>query len=107
MLTDSMRFAKEDIVERLRREAVADAHRSIEEVRSALHYDGALVNETERTAIHHQIHVLEKAIDSGDRDGIDLAAEKLHQVTHPFAQKRMDRAIQSALKGAHIDDVAS
>lgn len=105
MLTESMEFAREDIGRRLLREAEIEARRSIEEVRSALNRDSALVSGEELAAIQNQVNVVERAIESGDRDAIDAAAERLHNVSRPFAEKRMDKAIQSALKGVHVKEL--
>ena len=104
---DSMQFAKEDILERLLREAIMEAGRSIEEVKSAFAQDGALLEPKERGAIERQVSVLEQAVTAKDRDQIDFEREQLHNITRPFAERRMDRAITSALKGARVEDVAN
>ena len=105
MLLESMQFAKEDITLRLLSEAVMESRRSMEELHSAYKQDGGLLNATERAALDAQVAVLEDAIATGDRDRIDMERERLHVATQPFAERRMDRAIQSALKGAHVDDL--
>ncbi len=107
MLLDSMQHAREDITLRLLREAAMEAGRSIEEVKSALAQDADLLESGEKEAISRQMQVLEVAAQGQDRDDIDAQVERLHSVTRPFAERRMDRAIQSALKGAHIDDAAN
>lgn len=107
MLMDSMQFAKEDIMERLLREAGMEAGRGIEEVRSALASDGDLLADEEKTAIQQNITLLEQDIASRDRDRIDAGKERLMKLAQPFAERRMDRAIASALKGAHVDKIAN
>jgi len=107
MLLESMQFARQDILERLLREARMEAGRSIEEVKSALAQDAVLLDAKERTAIERQIGVLEQAAAGADRDQMDFERERLHNITRSFAERRMDRAIQSALKGAQLDDIAN
>jgi len=104
MLLQSMEFARQDITDRLLREAKIEAQRSIEEIKSALRSDAALLDEKETTAIKNQMKILEETIQSGDRDAIDFECGKLHEITRTFAEKRMDRAIQSALKGVNVND---
>lgn len=105
MLTESMEFARQDITERLLKEAEIEAKRSIEEVKSAFKSDRQLIDEKEFNSINRQIEALETAIRSGNRDAIDAECERLHDITRPFAEKRMDRAIQSALKGASVEEI--
>ncbi|HEU5047008.1 MAG TPA: Fe-S protein assembly chaperone HscA [Rickettsiales bacterium] len=105
MLLESMQFAKEDITSRLLREAEVEAKRSIEEIHSAFAVDGELLEEQEVADINRQISILEQAMESKDRDRIDYECEQLHHVSRPFAEKRMDRAIRSALKGVKVDNI--
>lgn len=105
MLLKSMENAKDDITKRLLREAEVEARRSIEEVKSALASDGAIADKKERAAMEKQITAVEKAIAGGDRDQIDAACLTLHEISRPFAEKRMDKAIQSALKGAKVKEL--
>jgi molecular chaperone HscA len=107
MLLASMEHAKDDIMQRLLREAAVEAERSIEEVKSALARDAGLLEANEDEAIRRQMQALEAAAKSRDRDLIDVEMERLATLTRPFAERRMDRAIASALKGAHIDDAAN
>lgn len=106
MLLESMKFAREDITVRLLREAEVEAKRSVEEIKSAFTSDGELIDKKEYMAINEQIGIVEQAISEGNRDKIDFEREQLHNVSRRFAEKRMDRAIQSALKGIKVDNIA-
>ncbi len=106
MLMESMEFARQDISERLLREAEIEARRSVEEIRSALRSDGNLADHKELEMIDRQVDILENAIKGGDRDRIDFECEELHKITRPFAEKRMNKAIQSALQGVKVDNIA-
>lgn len=107
MLLDSMKHAKTDIMERLLREAVMEAGRSIEELKSAIASDGDLLLAPEKQQLESLMKVLTQQMGGSERDLIDLAREQLMTAAQPFAERRMDRAIASALKGAHVDSVAN
>jgi molecular chaperone HscA len=107
MLLDSMKFAKEDIVERLLREVIMEAGRAVEELKSALASDGDLLNPKEMAVLEANMRLLAEDIATGDRDRIDIGRERLLTLAQPFAERRMDRAIRSALKGAHVDKIAN
>jgi molecular chaperone HscA len=105
MLMESMKYAKKDITERLLLEARVEAERSIVELESALKQDGDLLKDAEKQAIARQVQVVKNAVQGTDRDYIDTEAQELGRVAQDFAERRMDRAIAVALKGAHIDNV--
>lgn len=102
MLLESMENAKRDITERLLVEARVEANRSIIELDSALKQDGDLLLEGEWRRIERQVTVLRNAIADDDRDYIDAELQELGRVAQSFAERRMDRAINSALKGTKI-----
>lgn len=105
MLRASMEHAREDITQRLLAEARMEAERSIIELESAMKQDKTPLNAAEKAAIASQIQVVRNAASGDDRDYIDVELQQLAALANPFAQRRMDSAITSALKGAHIDDV--
>jgi molecular chaperone HscA len=107
MLLESMENAKRDITERLLVEARVDANRSIIELDSALKQDADLLLEGEWRRIERQVAVLRNAIAGDDRDYIDAELQELGRIAQPFAERRMDRAINSALKGVKVEDVVS
>ena len=61
----------------------------------------------EKTRIDRQIGVLRNAIAGGDRDYIDAELQELGRLAQAFAERRMDRAIGSALKGKKVNEVNS
>ena len=105
MLMDSMQHAREDITGRLLVEAKVEAERIIVEIRSALSSDGDLLDDKEKAKLERQIQVVKNTLEGDDRDYIDAESHELSRLAQPFAEKRMDRAIGLALKGAHIDDM--
>jgi len=104
MLEESMEHAREDITARLLAEAKMEAERSLIELQSALKLDGDLLEAKEKQALEAQEKKLRQLLKGSDRDAIDLETQALHNLVRPFAERRMDKAIGSALKGAHIDE---
>ena len=107
MLLDSMENAKRDITERLLVESRVNANRSIIELDSALKQDADLLLEGEWRQIERQVAVLRNAIAGDDRDYIYVELQELGRIGQAFAERRMDRAINSALKGVKLEDVVS
>lgn len=107
MLMDSMEHARADITQRLLVEARVEAERLISELEAVMKQDGGLLSEAETARLNRQIAVLRNAALGEDRDYIDAEAQELGRLSQPFAERRMDKAIGLALKGAHIDHIAN
>ena len=105
MLRDSLTHAREDMERRLLIEARVEAERMLLALDGALKADGDLIPAAERTAIEAAVAKVRQTVRGEDRDRIGAAVESLEQVTHPFAQRRMDRAVGQALKGHSLDEV--
>ena len=98
-----MEHAKQDILERLLVEARVEAERVIHDIQSAIKTDAELLLDGEEHSIHKQIGLIKEAIVGNDRDKIDYLTDQLNNLSNPFAARRMDKAIASALEGTHID----
>ncbi|NQV48090.1 MAG: Fe-S protein assembly chaperone HscA [Rhodospirillaceae bacterium] len=107
MLYDSMKNAKDDMTARLLAESRVEAGRNLNAVRSALNVDGDLLDGAQRDAIDAALEALQAAVSGDDRDAIEGAAEALENITKPFAEKRMDRGIRAALRGARVETLDS
>ncbi|MBL8707895.1 MAG: Fe-S protein assembly chaperone HscA [Rhodospirillaceae bacterium] len=105
MLRDSLTYAREDMEKRLLLESRVEAERVLLALRAALNADGKLLSEAERAEIDRVAHAVRERIAGEDRAQIHAAMEALDRATHDFAQKRMDIAIQMALKGQRLDEV--
>lgn len=105
MLRDSLVHARDDMELRLLIEARVEAERVLLALDAALRADGALLSAEERQRIDAAIRRVKSAIAGQDRDAINAAIDLLDRETHPFAQRRMDRAIAQALKGHSLDEV--
>ncbi len=105
MVSAGMKHARGDILERLLIEARVDAERVIMDVGSAIKADEALLKPGELAMIDGQIARLKTAIAGENRERIDHEVHQLNAIVGPFAQRRMDKAINSALSGRSVDDV--
>ncbi|MHA1597411.1 MAG: Fe-S protein assembly chaperone HscA [Alphaproteobacteria bacterium] len=103
MLYDSMKHAKEDMTVRLLAESRVEAGRTLNAIAAAMAADGELLDETERVELETAVDRLELMIKGDDRDAIGHAADALEDASRPFAEKRMDRGIRSALRGVGVE----
>ena len=105
MLRASLVHARDDMEKRLLIEARVEAERVLRALEAALRADGALLEAAERRRIDAAIQRARQAVVGLDRDAINAAIDLLDRETHPFAQRRMDRAIAQALKGQSLDEI--
>ena len=106
MIRDSMEHGQNDILMRLLAEAKLEAQRLLNDLQSAMRLDKALLEPEERRQLDAQMSRLRDAVDQESRDAIDYEMQRLNELANPFAARRMDKAIASALEGAHIDKVS-
>jgi len=105
MLRDSLENAREDMERRLLIEARVEAQRVLLALDAALAVDGALALPEERQTMEKTAQRLKAAIAGEDRDLINGLVEELEKAGKPFAQRRIDRAINSALAGHRLDEI--
>jgi molecular chaperone HscA len=105
MLYDSLDHAEEDMAKRLLTEARVEARRNLLALDAALAKDGELLSAGERAELDGARARIEKAAAGEDRDEINAAAEALETLSKPFAERRMDRGIRSALSGMAVTDL--
>ncbi len=102
MLRASFENARADVTVRLLAEARVDGKRLMLALDAALAVDGDLLSEDERIAIENAKLGLEEAMATEDREAVVAATEALEAVGRPFAERRMDRNIRSALSGVQV-----
>lgn len=106
MLSDSMKFAKEDMQSRMLKEQQVEADRVRESMQSALEEDGdELLSEEERSVIDSHLAELIQLSSQDDIVKIKQQIEKLDGLSQAFANRRMDKAIKAALSGQSVDDL--
>ncbi len=103
MLAESLENARADMERRLLVEARVEARRTVNAVNSALAADPDLIDAGERAVLERAIAAVEQAISGSDRAAIGAAAAALEQESRPFAERRMDRGIRTALAGKRVD----
>ncbi|WP_029288782.1 Fe-S protein assembly chaperone HscA [Pedobacter sp. R20-19] len=103
MLIDSITHAKSDVEQRMLIEARSEgeqllytAERFIEK-----HAEHLTAEEISATKVH--IEDLKTALASADKDTILKKADDLNEFTRPFAERVMDAAISTAMKGKKIE----
>lgn len=103
MLLDGFQFAQFDVATRLQQEAVNEAQQLIYFAERFLQKNGNLLSATEFEGTKQRIKDLQCLIDSkANKDQIYAQVAELNDFTRPFAERVMDVAIATALKGKGI-----
>ena len=102
MLKASYEFAAEDMVARKLAEAGVEAEALLEGLRAALAQDGDLLDSDEAQVLQEEMARLEQVLLQTDVDSLREHTEKLGRASETFAARRMDRSIQSALRGISV-----
>jgi molecular chaperone HscA len=105
MLQDSFKTAEQDIKTRALVEARVDADRMWLATQSALQADGDLLSKEERSYIESLMAAALEAKKLEDAAAVEAATEALAKGTEAFAAQRMNRGIQNALSGQHIESI--
>ena len=106
MLRASIEHARGDMEERTLREARVDGERLVHAVEAALAADAELLEPDERGSILEHMGRLRAAIAGKDRGAILDAVDALNTLTEPFAGRRMDKGIRTALQGVSVSALA-
>ena len=105
MLQDSFKTAEQDIKTRALVEARVDADRMWLATQSALQADGDLLPKEERSHIESLMAATLEAKKLEDAAAVEASTEALAKGTEAFAAQRMNRGIQNALSGQHIETI--
>ncbi|PJJ79438.1 Fe-S protein assembly chaperone HscA [Mucilaginibacter auburnensis] len=103
MLMDSITHAKDDVAQRMVIEARTEGEQMIYTVERFLQKNGEHVTEEETTETHKLLAELKQELTGGDKDRIHKAIDTLNEYTRPFAERLMDTAIATAMKGKKVD----
>jgi molecular chaperone HscA len=103
MLLDSIQNAKEDVSKRMIIEARTEGEQMVYTVERFLEKNGAQVSEQEANDTHKLISALKSSLNSGNKDLIHKSIDELNEFTRPFAERLMNTAISSAMKGKAIE----
>jgi molecular chaperone HscA len=106
MIKSSFENAANDKELRALTEQQVDADRLHEDITAALALDGGeLLSADERAGIDAAMTLLKKVRNSGSVNEITKEIERVAKITEEFAQRRMNKSINKALKGHTIDEI--
>ncbi len=103
MLLESIEHAKEDVSERMIIEAKTEGEQMIYTVERFLIKNSSHVSKEETAETHKYLAELKSALSSGDKDLILKKIDEINEFTRPFAERLMDTAISTAMKGKTIE----
>ena len=105
MLQSSFNTAQADMQARALAEAQLDVDRLVLATQSALQADGDLLTPEERGQIDALMQAAQASKNLNDPAAIEAATQALAKGTEAFAASRMNRGIQQALAGRHVNAV--
>jgi molecular chaperone HscA len=103
MLLDSVENARDDVSKRMLIEARTEGEQMVYTVERFLAKNANQVSETEIADTQKLILALKNALGSGDKDLIHKSIDELNEFTRPFAERLMNTAISTAMKGKAIE----
>ena len=108
IISESLDHSEADVQARGCEEKKLELARNLEALTAALSADSGLLETSELEVIVKAMNEAKKALeDEGKtKKEIEKVATELDKCVEPFAQKRMNEAIGSALKGQSVDDLS-
>lgn len=102
MLLDSVTHARDDMQARSLVEAQTEARQLLDTTAQFLVKNGSILTPGEQAETNQAMEDLNSLLTSGDKDAIHGAIEKLNDISRPYAERLMDHAISTAMKGKKI-----
>jgi molecular chaperone HscA len=102
MLLESFAHAEEDVRTRLLAEQRVEGARILDALERAMIDAPELLTEDDRGSIAQAKAALEKALAGADSNVIRAAVEALDRASRPFAERRMNRALELGLHGRDV-----
>ena len=99
LLRESMEKGAQDMKIRLLRQTQVKAHQLIKAVEDALKKDLDLLSSSEKEKIQVSLKTLKSLEGTSQRESLSKACDLLQEQTQEFAEKRLERSIEAALKG--------
>jgi molecular chaperone HscA len=103
MLLDSITHAKDDMQVRALVEARTEGEQILGVTEKFIAKNPTLLNKEEMLATAEAMQALQLALTMEDKDLLHKKIEELNEITRPFAERAMDEAVGTALKGKTID----
>ncbi len=102
MLLESITHAKDDMQTRALVEAKTEGEQILEVTEKFLTKNTELISKDEMLATANAMQALQLALTMNDKNLIQTKTEELNEITKPFAERAMDAAVSTALKGKSI-----
>ena len=103
MLMDSITHAKDDVAQRMLIEARTEGEQMVYTVERFLQKHSTYLSISEISQTQKLVNYLKEALTSGDKDLILKKVDEVNEYTRPFAERVMDQAISTAMKGKSIE----
>ncbi|HKG06956.1 MAG TPA: Fe-S protein assembly chaperone HscA [Pedobacter sp.] len=104
MLIDSITHAKSDVEQRMLIEARSEAEQLVYTAERFIEKHGSHLTAEEISDTQTHIDALKAALTKAEKDDILQKADELNEFTRPFAERVMDVAVSSAMKGKNISE---
>jgi molecular chaperone HscA len=103
MLLDSITHAKDDVAQRMLIEARTEGEQMTYTVERFLQKNAEYLSITEIGATQKLVNELKEVLTGGNKDSILKKIDEVNEFTRPFAERLMDHAISTAMKGKSIE----
>lgn len=103
MLIDSITHAKSDVEQRMLIEARSEGEQLLYTAERFIEKHAEHLTDVEITETKTHIEALRTALETAEKDNILKKADELNEFTRPFAERVMDAAISTAMKGKKIE----
>jgi molecular chaperone HscA len=102
MLMDSITHAKTDIATRALVEARTEGEQLLQTTEKFIQKNAALLSKEELMQTAEAMQALQLALTMTDKDLLHKKMEELNDISRPYAERVMDAAISTAMKGSKI-----
>lgn len=102
MLLDSLTHAKDDVAKRALVEARTEGEQLLQTTEKFISKNASLLTQQELITTAEAMQALQLALTMEDKDLIHRKVEELNDVSRPYAERVMDEAVSSAMKGTTI-----
>jgi len=102
MLLDSLTHAKDDIAKRALVEARTEGGQLLETTERFIAKNAAFLTQHEMIETAEAMQALQLALTMEDKDLVHRKVEELNDISRPYAERVMDQAVSTAMKGKTI-----
>lgn len=102
MLLDSLTHAKDDVAKRALVEARTEGEQLLETTEKFIAKNASLLSQHELIETAEYMQALQLALTMEDKDLIHRKVEELNEISRPYAERVMDQAVSTAMKGRTV-----